>query len=154
MSETLKVGDKAPDFHAQDQDGAAHTLDDYSGKWLVVYFYPKDHTPGCIREACGMRDNYGDIKKLAEIVGVSGDSVKSHSGFAAKYELPFTLLADPEKNILDSYGTNGILLNKRSTFIIDPEGNIAKIYEKVNPDAHASQIIADLEELAKAKPSL
>jgi peroxiredoxin Q/BCP len=154
MNKKLTIGDNAPDFNAQDQNGDAHKLWDYKGKWLALYFYPKDHTPGCIREACGMRDNYGDIRKLAEIVGVSGDSVKSHSGFAAKYELPFTLLADPEKNILDSYGTNGILLNKRSTFIIDPEGKIAKIYEKVNPDAHAAQIIADLEELAKAKPSL
>jgi peroxiredoxin Q/BCP len=144
MSNLLKIGDKAPDFQAEDQDGAVHTLADYKGKWLVLYFYPKDNTPGCTKEACAIRDSYGDILKLAEIVGVSGDSVKSHKNFAAKYNLPFNLLADPEKKILNSYGANGEILNKRSTFVIDPDGKIARIYEKVDPAIHAAQIITDL----------
>lgn len=147
MRQSLKVGDHAPDFNAQDQAGKTHTLEDYQGEWLVLYFYPKDHTPGCIREACSIRDNYADVKKLAAILGVSGDSIKSHASFADKYNLPFTLLADPEKNILDSYGANGTIFNKRSSFIIDPDGMIAKIYPKVNPDEHATELIADLKEL-------
>jgi peroxiredoxin Q/BCP len=147
MITSLQVGDQAPDFSAQDQEGEAHKLEDYQGKWLVLYFYPKDHTPGCIREACSIRDNYGDVKKLAEIVGVSGDSVKSHASFSDKYNLPFTLLADPEKELLDSYGANGIILKKRSTFVINPQGKIAKIYDKVNPDMHAAELVADLKEL-------
>jgi peroxiredoxin Q/BCP len=147
MITSLQVGDQAPDFNAQDQAGTAHKLEDYKGKWLVLYFYPKDHTPGCIREACSIRDNYGDVKKLAEIVGVSGDSVKSHASFSDKYNLPFTLLADPEKELLDSYGANGIILKKRSTFVINPQGKIAKIYDKVNPDMHAAELVADLKEL-------
>ncbi len=146
-NEPLKVGDHAPDFNAQDQAGETHRLEDYLGEWLVLYFYPKDHTSGCIREACSIRDNYADVKKLAEIVGVSGDSVKSHASFADKYNLPFTLLADPEKNILNSYGANGETFNKRSSFIIDPDGKIAKIYPKVNPDMHAAELVADLKKL-------
>jgi peroxiredoxin Q/BCP len=147
MSKLLEVGDRAPDFNAQDQTGETHTLEDYQGEWLVLYFYPKDHTPGCIREACSIRDNYAGVKELATIVGVSGDSVKSHASFSDKYNLPFPLLADPEKEILDRYGANGVILNKRSTFIIDPEGKIAKIYPKVTPDTHAPEIIADLKKL-------
>ncbi len=146
-NEPLKVGDHAPDFNAQDQAGETHRLEDYLGEWLVLYFYPKDHTSGCIREACSIRDNYAEVKKLAEIVGVSGDSVKSHASFADKYNLPFTLLADPEKNILNSYGANGETFNKRSSFIIDPDGKIAKIYPKVNPDMHATELVADLKKL-------
>ena len=147
MKESLKVGDRAPDFNAQDQAGETHTLEDYLGEWLVLYFYPKDHTPGCIREACSIRDNYADVKKLATILGVSGDSVKSHASFAEKYNLPFTLLADPEKKMLNNYGANGETFNKRSTFIITPDGLIAKIYPKVKPDEHATELIADLKEL-------
>jgi peroxiredoxin Q/BCP len=147
MSESLQVGDRAPDFSAQDQTGKTHQLADYLGAWLVLYFYPKDHTPGCIREACSIRDHYGDVKALSTILGVSGDSVKSHASFAEKYNLPFTLLADPEKKMLDSYGANGKVFNKRSSFIIDPEGKIAKIYPKVKPDSHAEELIADLRAL-------
>ena len=144
MSALLKIGDKAPDFQAEDQDRSVHTLADYRGKWLVLYFYPKDDTPGCTKEACAIRDSYDDILKLAEIVGVSGDNVESHKKFAAKYNLPFKLLADPEKKMLDSYGANGVVLKKRSTFIIDPFGKIARIYEKVDPAIHGAQIITDL----------
>jgi peroxiredoxin Q/BCP len=147
MSQSLQVGDRAPDFSAQDQAGKTHTLADYQGKWLVLYFYPKDHTPGCIREACSIRDNYADVKELAAILGVSGDSVKSHGSFADKYNLPFTLLADPEKKMIESYGTDGAIFNKRTTFIIDPQGKIAKIYPKVSPDNHAAELVADLKKL-------
>jgi peroxiredoxin Q/BCP len=147
MNEPLKVGVRAPDFTAQDQVGEIHTLKDYQGEWLVLYFYPKDHTPGCIREACSIRDNFAGVKKLATVLGVSGDSVKSHASFADKYNLPFPLLADPEKKMLNSYGANGETFNKRSTFIINPEGVIAKIYPKVKPDEHAMELIADLKEL-------
>lgn len=147
MNEPLKVGDRAPDFNAQDQAGETHTLGDYQGEWLVLYFYPKDHTPGCIREACSIRDNFFTVRKLATILGVSGDSVKSHASFANKYDLPFTLLADPEKKMLNSYGANGEVFKKRSTFIINPDGKIAKIYPKVSPDEHATELIADLKKL-------
>ena len=147
MTTKLTEGDKAPDFNAQDQNGDAHKLEDYKGKWLALYFYPKDHTPGCIKEACAIRDNYDELQEKATIVGVSGDSVKSHARFVEKHNLPFTLLADPEKNVLDAYGANGEVYAKRSTFIINPEGKIVKIYDKVSPDVHATEMIADLEEL-------
>jgi peroxiredoxin Q/BCP len=147
MSQPLQVGDRAPDFNAQDQTGNTHKLADYLGGWLVLYFYPKDHTPGCIREACSIRDNYADVKELATILGVSGDSVKSHESFAGKYNLPFPLLADPDKKIIEDYGTDGEIFNKRATFIIDPGGKIAKIYPKVKPDLHAAELVADLKNL-------
>ncbi|MGD8457764.1 MAG: peroxiredoxin [Anaerolineales bacterium] len=147
MNNSLQVGDPAPDFAAQDQSGVTHTLAEYREKWLVLYFYPKDNTPGCIKEACSIRDNYADVKKLAVIFGVSGDSVKSHKGFADKYNLPFLLLSDPEKKMIEDYGANGDIFNKRATFIIDPEGKIAKIYPKVKADSHAPELVADLKEL-------
>ncbi len=147
MSKKLTEGDPAPDFNAQDQNGDAHKLEDYKGKWLALYFYPKDHTPGCIKEACAIRDNYSDLQEKATIIGVSGDSVRSHASFVEKYNLPFTLLADPEKNVLDAYGANGEVYAKRTTFIINPDGKIAKVYDKVSPDVHATQMIADLEGL-------
>lgn len=140
----LKIGDQAPHFIALDQNGIEHTLDDYLGKWFVLYFYPKDNTPGCTREACNMRDSYQDLEEYAVIIGVSGDSVKSHAKFSNKHKLPFTLLADPEKIMLKSYGADGLVFNKRSSFIINPEGKLVKIYEKVNPDTHTPEIIADL----------
>lgn len=143
----LTLGDSAPNFTAQDQNGDEHQLSDYNGRWLVLYFYPKDHTPGCTREACGVRDNFDQLDNLAVIVGVSSDSVKSHAGFASKHKLPFTLLADPNKKMLDDYGANGLIMDKRSTFIIDPKGVIAKIYNKVNPDEHPTQLIQDLKDL-------
>jgi peroxiredoxin Q/BCP len=143
----LQVGDSAPNFKAPDQTGYHHQLSDYKGRWLVIYFYPKDYTSGCTKEACDIRDNFAKLDDLAIIIGVSGDSVKSHQGFANKHDLPYTLLADPNRKILDDYGANGLIMAKRSTFIIDPDGKIAKIYSKVKPEIHAQQLIKDLQTL-------
>lgn len=148
----LAVGDKAPQFSAPDQDGALHSLVEYKGRWLVLYFYPKDDTPGCTKEACGLRDNIDKLSVLAAIVGVSADSVTSHKQFATKYNLPFTLLSDPERLIISAYGTDGLLFAKRTTFLIDPQGRINQIYEKVNPETHAAQIMGDLTRLRPKQP--
>jgi thioredoxin-dependent peroxiredoxin len=145
----LAKGDKAPGFSAFDQNGNSHSLSDFTGKKVVLYFYPKDDTPGCTKEACNLRDNYQDMLKRGFVVlGVSPDSVESHSKFALKYELPFPLLADPEMKIIKGYGAwgekkmygksyEGLL---RTTFIINEEGLIDDVITKVNTDAHAEQI--------------
>lgn len=143
----LKAGDSAPDFSAPDQNGKEHKLSDYGGEWLLLYFYPRDNTPGCTREACSFRDNFEKFKGKLTIVGISGDSVKSHKNFSDKYSLPFTILADPEKKILDAYGANNIIFAKRASFLIDPKGKIAKVYPRVSPDTHAEQILKDLKTL-------
>ena len=140
----LSPGEKAPDFEAYDQNNKLHKLQDHKGKWVVLYFYPRDNTPGCTREACSVRDNYEELIKHAVVFGVSGDSIKSHKNFSEKYTLPFPLLADPEKKMLDAYGANNVLFAKRTTFLINPKGYIEKIYEKVNPDKHVSQLLSDL----------
>ena len=145
----LKEGQKAPLFEGTGQDGKKIKLSDYKGKKVVLYFYPKDNTPGCTAEACNLRDNYSELKKNGFIVlGVSPDSEKSHQGFIEKYSLPFPLLADPEKKILNLYGAYGekMMYGKpvtgvlRSTFIIDENGNIEKIISKVNTAEHTEQI--------------
>ncbi len=143
----LHVGNQAPDFRAPDQTGKIHKLGEYAGGWLLVYFYPKDDTPGCTTEACGLRDNFALLQKLASVVGVSADTIASHQKFAAKYHLPFPLLADPQKEIITAYGTDGLIFAKRTSFLINPEGKIAKIYEKVNPETHSSEILRDLQQL-------
>ena len=153
-----KVGDTAPDFALPDQAGENHTLKDYRGKWVLLYFYPKDDTPGCTIEACTLRDQFKDFKKIgAEVIGVSTDSVKSHKKFADAYKLPFTLLADEQKEVVGKYGVFGekkmygrtYMGTRRSSFLIDPQGKVAKVYEKVKPEAHAAEVIADLKQLAK-----
>ncbi|MFH0795298.1 MAG: thioredoxin-dependent thiol peroxidase [bacterium] len=143
-------GKKAPDFKLKDQDGKTHQLDDFRGKFVVLYAYPKDDTPGCTTEACGFRDHHAEIKKLgAVILGISPDGEKSHTKFAEKYNLPFTLLADPDHKVLEAYGAwgkksmygkvhEGVL---RKTFVIGPEGRIRKIFPAVKPAEHAQQII-------------
>ncbi|MFA6553178.1 MAG: peroxiredoxin [Patescibacteria group bacterium] len=138
---------QAPNFSAQDQDGHTHTLNNYSGKWLLLYFYPRDFTPGCTTEACSLRDNFSELQKLATVVGVSTDSVDSHKKFSEKYRLPFTLLADDDKKMTQEYGADGLIFNKRTSFLIGPDGMIKKIYEKVKPERHAAEIIADLKAL-------
>jgi len=148
---------KAPDFSLTDQNGKLHSLADYSGKWLVLYFYPKDDTPGCTAEACSFRDERELIETLggAEVVGISKDSVASHKKFAEKYNLNFSLLSDPDHKIIEAYKSwkpqkfmgREYLGTKRNTFIIDPAGNIAKKYEGVDPKAHAAEIIDDLKAL-------
>jgi len=146
----LVVGNLAPAFEAPDQNGKVHILNEYQGKWVLLYFYPKDDTPGCTTEACGLRDNFNELSKHLEVIGVSADTVASHKKFEDKYHLPFTILADPEKKIIQTYGTDGTLFTKRTSFLINPEGKIVKIYEKVKPDVHAQQIIQDFSSLAKS----
>ena len=148
----LAVGDPAPAFALPDQDGETRALSDYRGQWLVLYFYPKDDTPGCTTEACSFRDNINRlIAQDAAVLGVSMDSVESHAEFAAEYELPFPLLADPEGEVVRRYGALSdfmvVRFAKRHTFIIDPEGEIAKIYRKVDPDEHVRDVLDDLEAL-------
>lgn len=149
------VGQAAPDFKLPDQHGKLHALADYRGKYLVLYFYPKDDTPGCTQEACAFRD---DLHQLAEmgvqVIGVSVDDSSSHAEFAKKYHLPFPLLADKSGAVADSYGAYlnlGIVkMARRFTFMIDPQGNIAKIYLSVETSRHSKQIIDDLKQLLTA----
>lgn len=144
---------KAPAFSLPDQDGTIHSLADYAGKWVVLYFYPKDDTPGCTKEACTFRD-LTDVfaKKNAVIFGVSKDSVVSHKKFSKKFSLPFPLLSDPSAETIKAYGAwgkkkflgrefEGIL---RNTYLINPQGEIEKTYEKVDPAKHVNEILADI----------
>lgn len=156
--ESPKVGSAAPGFTLSDQDGAEHKLSDYKGKWVLLYFYPKDNTPGCTIEACAIRDQFKDFAKIgAEVIGVSTDSVASHKKFADAYELQFTLLADEKKEMVGEYGVFGekkfmgrtYMGTKRMSFLIDPKGKVAKVYEKVKPLTHAAEVIADLKVLKK-----
>lgn len=148
----LTVGSPAPDFILGDQHGKTHSLANYRGQWIVLYFYPKDDTPGCTTEACQLRDDYRGLTKLgAEILGVSVDNAESHAEFSKKHSLPFPLLADNEGHLAKQYnalwGVWPLRFAKRHTFIIDPNGNIAKIYRKVEPAAHSKELIADLQGL-------
>lgn len=139
----LNIGDQAPDFTAPDQAGQIHKLSDYHGQWVLLYFYPRDNTPGCTAEACALRDNYEGFKKIAAVVlGVSADSVKSHADFAGRYYLPFTILADTDKKIVKAYGATGFI--SRISYLIDPAGNIAKSYDHVKPAEHADEVLRDL----------
>ena len=160
--EMPRAGSKAPAFTLPDQDGAARTLSDYRGRWVLLYFYPKDDTPGCTIEACALRDQFKDFNAIdAVVLGVSTDSVASHKKFKAAYELPFTLLADEQKEVVGAYGVFGerTYLGKtyfgtsRTSFLISPEGNIAKVYENVKPERHAAEVIADLREAMSAVKS-
>ncbi len=153
LAADFSVGDPAPAFKLSDQSGKTHSLEDFRGKWLVLYFYPKDDTPGCTTEACEFRDNIFAFRKLnSEIVGISLDDESSHQEFAEKYSLPFPLLADVEGEAATAYGVlrNMVAFKvaKRETFLIDPAGNIAKHYEDVNPEAHSKEVLADIEQLA------
>lgn len=148
---------QAPDFSLPDQAGKVHSLADYVGKWLVLYFYPKDDTPGCTTEACAFRDGREDLEKLAEVVGISKDSVASHKKFSEKYHLNFPILADTDHQVIEAYGSwqpkkfmgREYLGTNRDTFIINPAGQIAKEYRGVDPKTHAPKIIADLKDLQK-----
>lgn len=139
----LKVGDKAPDFTALDQHGKQHKLAAYKGQWLLLYFYPKDDTPGCTKEACSFRDEFAELKGKVLVLGVSHDRVESHAKFASKYQLPFTLLSDPQKKIISDYGAKGFLFTKRISYLINPEGKIAKLYSTVSPKGHAKEVLGD-----------
>ncbi|MBI4101173.1 thioredoxin-dependent thiol peroxidase [Candidatus Microgenomates bacterium] len=159
MAKELEVGDKAPAFTLPDQSGKTHMLADYQGQWLLLYFYPKDDTPGCTKEACAIRDNFPKFGKLkARVFGVSVDSVDSHAKFATKYKLPFILLADIDKKVVNRYGVWGkkkfmgreYFGTNRTSFLIDPRGKIAKIYRQVKPPVHAAQVLEDLRALTQA----
>lgn len=149
---------KAPNFSLQDQTGTARTLSDFSGKWLVVYFYPKDDTPGCTTEACNFRDGRDILKNLgAEVIGISKDSVKSHAKFAEKHSLDFTLLSDPTTETIQAFGSwklkkfmgREYMGINRDTYLINPSGEIVKKYEGVNPKTHITEIFNDLKTLIK-----
>ena len=152
----LKVGNKAPSFKLKNQDAKVITLADLKGKPIVLYFYPKDDTSGCTKEACNFRDEFPKFGKMkAEIIGISADSVESHKKFAEKYKLPFNLLSDEKKEVVEKYGVwqeksmygkkyMGIV---RTTFIIDGQGKIRKIFEKVKVDEHNQEVMEALKEL-------
>lgn len=138
----LKVGDKAPEFSAVDDSGRQVSLKDFHGKNVVLYFYPKDNTPGCTIEAKSFRDNFTEFqKKNTIIIGVSYDSQESHQIFKAAFDLPFILLVDKDKAISKAYGVDGLFFANRTTFIIGPQGNIKKIYHNVNPSNHAEEVL-------------
>lgn len=155
----LTVGSQAPAFTLNDQNGEAHSLSEAKGSWVLIYFYPKDDTPGCTKESCALRDAFPAFKKLdARVYGVSVDSEKSHGKFVEKYQLPFVLLADTDKTMVEAYGVWGkkkfmgreYMGTNRMSFLIDPQGKIAKIYEKVKPETHADEVLADLKTLRAA----
>ncbi len=154
----LQTGIQAPEFTLPDQKGQQHNLSNYNGRWVVVYFYPKDDTSGCTAEACSFRDSIDTYKEQGIVVlGISKDSVASHEKFMNKYNLPFTLLSDPEKKVIMQYEAwgkkkmygkeyDGVL---RISYIIDPEGMIRKVYEQVRPEEHAQQILQDIQTLTE-----
>ena len=147
------VGSAAPAFKLQDQTGKTHALSDYKGKWVVLYFYPKDNTPGCTTQACEFRDNIFAYRELgAVILGISVDDVASHKAFSDQHSLPFPILADSDKSATTAYGTLkeyvGIAkMARRDTFIIDPQGKVAKHYQDVKPAGHSEAVLADLRQL-------
>jgi len=146
------VGSPAPAFALRDQHGAEHTLASYAGKWLVVYFYPRDGTPGCTKQVCAFRDSIDKVRQAgAQVVGVSVDDVESHKKFAEEHRVPFPLLADVDKQMATAYGVLtskfGMSYARRDTFVIDPQGKIAKHYPNVDPEQNVTQVVADLAQL-------
>lgn len=150
------LGKPAPDFLLPDQEGKEYTLKQYRGKWVILYFYPKDDTPGCTVEACSFRDNFSALKRAGVVVlGVSADSVKKHAKFVMKYELPFTLLSDEQKEVVNLYGVWGkkkfmgreYMGINRVSFLIDPKGKLVKIYDSVKPSEHVAEVLADVKDL-------
>jgi peroxiredoxin Q/BCP len=149
------VGEPAPDFRLQDQNGEWHSLEQHRGKWIALYFYPKDDTPGCTKEACAFRDNIFAFDELnALILGVSLDDVKSHAEFAKKYSLPFALLADTEKDAATRYNVimklGPMEVAKRQSFLINPDGVVVKHYESVDPATHSETVLADIRNMSKS----
>ncbi|MGD1950717.1 MAG: thioredoxin-dependent thiol peroxidase [Leptolyngbyaceae cyanobacterium] len=153
---TLQVGDPAPDFSLSDADGNTVSLSELKGKRVVLYFYPRDNTPGCTKEACAFRDNYDAYQaKDVVVLGVSADDAKSHQKFITKHELPFPLLVDEDAKVATAYGSYGLkkFMGKeymgisRSTFVIGPDGNLDKVYRKVKAEKHPVELLSDLDEL-------
>jgi peroxiredoxin Q/BCP len=152
----LAPGTPAPDFTAPTQHGTTLSLSDYRGQWVALYFYPKDDTPGCTKQACNLRDHVGDLDaEGVAVVGVSGDDVGSHEAFAQKYDLPFPLVADPGRAIQDAYGVYGertlygkkIVGLKRTTYLIDPEGVVRHVFKRPKTDDHAAEILRKLDKV-------
>jgi peroxiredoxin Q/BCP len=150
---SIEAGDPAPDFKAEASNGRTLSLKDFKGKWIVLYFYPKDDTPGCTREACGFRDSFKRIESLGAVVlGCSPDDLKAHDKFITKYELPFILLSDPDHQIAQDYGVwksknmygKKVMGIERSTFLISPDGVIHKAWPKVKVEGHADEIMDEL----------
>jgi len=149
----LSEGIKAPDFNLTDSEGNQHQLSDYQGQTIVVYFYPKDDTPGCTKEACSFRDTYQDFKDAGvEVIGISPDTEKSHKKFSNKYDLPFTLLSDPDHKVSEAYGVWGLKKYMgreyegiyRTTFIIGPAGEIKRVFENVKPSDHSQEVLEEV----------
>lgn len=147
----LSAGEPAPNFELKDNEGQLHKLTDYAGQTIVVYFYPRDNTPGCTTEACSFRDAYADFREAGvEVIGISPDSEKSHTNFINKFELPFTLLSDPDHTTCDAFGVWGPKKMAgreyegvyRTTFIIGPDGMIKKVFENVKPADHSHEVLA------------
>ncbi|MCK9485595.1 MAG: thioredoxin-dependent thiol peroxidase [Dehalococcoidia bacterium] len=154
MAITLEAGDRAPDFALEDQDGKVHRLSDYGGQTVVLYFYPKDDTPGCTKQACSFRDNHEAINEAGAVVlGVSVDSADSHRNFAEKYDLPFPLLVDEGAKVATEYGAWGekVLYGKtvigmtRSTFVIGPDGRLTKVWKRARAEGHGEAVLGVLE---------
>ena len=152
---TSSAGEPAPEFTLADEEGRMHSLSDYSGKPVVLYFYPKDDTPGCTKEACGFRDDYSAYEEAGVVIlGVSPDTSKSHAKFKTKYELPFTLLADPDHDVLKLYGVWGLKKSFgreyegvfRTTFLIGEDGKILRVFKKVKPAVHSAEILSALDD--------
>jgi peroxiredoxin Q/BCP len=152
---TISAGEPAPEFTLADEEGRMHSLSDYSGKPVVLYFYPKDDTPGCTKEACGFRDDYSAYEEAGVVIlGVSPDTSKSHAKFKTKYELPFTLLADPDHDVLKLYGVWGLKKSFgreyegvfRTTFLIGEDGKILRVFKKVKPAVHSAEILSALDD--------
>ncbi len=145
----LEIGTKAPEFELPDQNGDMHKLSDSDGSIRLIYFYPKDNTPGCNREACAIRDSYGEFKKAGiKVFGISRDSVDSHKKFEKKFDLPFTLLSDPKKTALKPYGAMRLRLGtKRISYLLDKKGVVIKVYPNVKPADHADEILKDVKSI-------
>jgi len=149
------LGSDAPSFKLQDQNGDWHSLEDYRGQWLAVYFYPMDDTPGCTTEACNFRDNIYAFQAIgAAVVGISVDDVKSHKKFSDKYKLPFMILADVDGKTANAYGVlrdyKLLKLASRQSFLVNPQGKIAKHYDDVDPDKHTDEVLADIKAFMEA----
>ena len=146
----LEIGTQAPPFKIEDSQGKMHSLSDYEGQTVVLYFYPKDDTPGCTKEACSFRDSYQDFKEAGvEVIGISPDSTQSHNKFADKYELPFILLSDPDHKVCEAYGVWGLKKYMgreyegvyRTTYVVGPSGEIKRVFENVKPSDHSQEVL-------------
>ena len=144
----LNIKTPAPNFKLLDQDGKEHSLAYHRGSYVLIYFYPKDDTPGCTKEACVIRDMYKDFESNGvKVFGISSDSVESHKKFAEKFQLPFTLLSDPKKEIIEKYGADGALYTKRISYLVGQNGMIEKVYPEVDPTTHGAEILQDIYKL-------